>query len=135
MPKITALGDVFRDWEAVLGACAQNAALVPGVEALKTELDGLLVQARDFKVQQETLESSRQAMTQRLTEAIATGREVARKIRACAVFQLGSDSRHLIQFGVTPRQRRGSSRKAKPPETPPPTVGTAEPADHNGPKP
>ena len=135
MPKITAKGDVFRDWEAVLGACTQNAALVPGVDSLKAELDGLLVQAKDLKVQQETFEGARQAMTQKLDKAIDDGREVARKIRAFAVVHLGSDSKLLSQFGVTPRQGRGS-RKAKSPGTPPPpTVGTAESPDHNGPKP
>lgn len=115
MPKITAQGAVFRDWEAVLGACAQNAALVPGVDSLSTELDALLVQAKDFKIQQETLEGTRQAMTQKLNKAIEDGREVTRKIRAFAIVKLGSDSKHLTQFGVTPRQRRGSSRNAKSP--------------------
>ena len=104
------------------------------MDSLKTQLDGLLAQARDLKVQQETLESSRQAMTQKLDKTIDDGREVARKIRAGAVFQLGSDSKHLKQFGVTPRERRGS-RKAKSPETPPPTTGTAEPPAHNNAKP
>jgi outer membrane murein-binding lipoprotein Lpp len=133
MPKITEQGGVFRDWEAVLGACTQNAALVPGVDSLKADLDRLLTQAKDLKVQQETFEGMRQAMTQQLKKALEDGREVARKIRAFAVVQLGSDNKHLTQFGVTPRQRR--PRKSKSPETPPPTTGPTGPPVSNSPKP
>ncbi|PYQ67453.1 MAG: hypothetical protein DMF53_01725, partial [Acidobacteria bacterium] len=67
----TAQADIFRDWDAVLGACTQNASLIPGVDPLKAELEGLLAQARDLKIQQETLESQRQAVTQKLSKVIA----------------------------------------------------------------
>jgi hypothetical protein len=128
MPKITAQADVFRDWEAVLGACAQNATLLPGADALKAELDTLLAQARDLKVQQETLEGQRQGITQKLKKVIEDGRESARKLRAFAVIKLGTDNAALSQFGVAVRARRG--RKSKSPGTPPPTVGAAEPPAH-----
>ncbi|MFL6233167.1 MAG: hypothetical protein ACJ76N_08550 [Thermoanaerobaculia bacterium] len=125
MPKITAQADVFRDWEAVLGACVQNAGLLPGVDPLKAELESLLTQARDLKVQQETLEGQRQGLTQRLMKMIEDGRESARKVRAYAVIKLGTDNKALSQFGVAVRARRGG-RKPKAPGTPPPTVGVAE---------
>jgi hypothetical protein len=130
MPQITAQGDVFRDWEAVLGASIQNAALLPGVDALKSELDALLTQAKDLKIQQETLEGQRLAVTQQLMKAIDKGRESARRLRAFAVVHLGTDNKALSQFGVVPRQRRGA-RKAKTPATPPPpAVGPAGPPAH-----
>jgi hypothetical protein len=125
MPKLTAHADVFRDWEAVLGACAQNAALLPGVDPFKAELESLLTQARELKVQQETLEGQRQAVTQKLNKMIEDGRESARKARAFAITRLGTDNKALSQFGVQVRVRRGS-RRAKNPVTPPPTVGTAQ---------
>ena len=125
MPKLTAHADVFRDWEAVLGACAQNVALLPGVDSLKTDLDALLTQARDLKIQQETMEGQRQGVTQRLKKVLEDGREAARKVRAFAVVKLGTDNKALSQFGVAVRVRRGS-RKSKSPATPPPTVGTAQ---------
>jgi hypothetical protein len=128
MPKITAQADVFRDWEAVLGACTQNATLLPGVDALKAELDTLLAQARDLKVQQETLEGQRQGITQKLKKVIEDGRESARKLRAFAVIKLGTDNKALSQFGVAARARRG--RKSKSSGTPPPAVGTAETPAH-----
>lgn len=117
MPMRTAHADIFRDWDSVLGACTQNASLVPGVEALKADLEGLLAQFKDLKIQQETLEGQRRAVTQKMDKTIEDGREAARKVRAFAVVHLGSDNKALSQFGVTPR----GFRKKKAPGTPPPT--------------
>jgi hypothetical protein len=129
MPEITAQGKVFRDWESLLGACAQNAILLPGTDALKTELETLLAQARDLKIQQENLDGNKKAATQRLMKLIDDGREAARKLRAQVVVNLGTNSKHLSQFGVSPRQRR--SRKAKTP-TPTPTPETPKPPTSSG---
>jgi hypothetical protein len=128
MPKITAQAKVFRDWEAVLGATAQNAAQLPGSEALKADLEALLAQARDLKVQQESHTGSRLVATQQLDKVIDAGREAARKLRAFAVVHLGTANKALSQFGVTPRQRRG---KKKPADSPQPTVGGAQAPAHN----
>jgi|SRR3954468_76804 len=129
MPEITAQAKVFRDWEAVLGATAQNAAQLPGVDALKADLEALLAQARELKIQQESHEGSRLVTTQQLKEVIEDGREAARKLRAFAVVHLGTANKALAQFGVSPRQRRG--KKTTSPGTPPPTVGGAQAPAHN----
>jgi len=123
MPQITAHARIFRDWDGLLGACAKNASQLPGLEELKTELEGLLAQVRDLKIQQETLEGQRRGVTQKLEKGIDDGREVVRKLRAFAVVRLGSDNKALSQFGVKARVRRGPRKKT--PCTPPPTVGTA----------
>ena len=120
MPEITAQGKIFRDWEALLGACAMNSTLLPGADTLQKALETLLAQARDLKVQQENFLGNRSATTQQLTKAIEDGRELARKLRAFVVTQLGSDSKHLTQFGVAPRQKR--PRKPQTADTPQPPV-------------
>jgi hypothetical protein len=126
MPEITAQGKIFRDWEALLGAWTMNAALLPGRDDLQKDLAALLAQARDLKIQQENFQGNRLATTQQLTKAIEDGREVTRKIRAFVITQLGSDSKHLSQFGIPTRQKRG--RKSKPTTTPPPeATSTAAP--------
>ena len=129
-----ARADVFRDWDTVLGAATQNAPLVPGIDPFKAELEGFLAQARDLKIQQETLEGQRMGITQKLDKVIEDGAESARKVRGYARIHLGSDNKALKQFGVAPRVRRGS-KKAKPPEettgAPPPSVGTASNSQHN----
>jgi len=113
MPEITAQSKVFRDWEGLLGACAQNAPLLAGIDTLKTDLEMLLAEARDLKIQQENFAGNKLATTQRLRKTIDTGREAARKLRAFVMIRLGSDSKHLTQFGVSPRQK--TSRRAKQP--------------------
>ncbi len=135
MPIKNAQADVFRDWDAVLGAATQNAALLPGVDPYKAELEGFLAQAKDLKIQQETLEGQRMGTTQKLEKVISDGRESARKVRGYARIHLGSDNMALKQFGVAPRVRRGAKKKA--PETPPPSTtpstggGTAQAPAHN----
>lgn len=136
MPIKNAQADVFRDWDAVLGAAIQNAALLPGVDPFKTELEGILAQARDLKIQQETLEGQRRGITQKLKKVIRDGRESVRKIQAFATIHLGSDNMALSQFGVAVRVGRSFRKKSSPPPTPspgtpPPTVGTASNPQHN----
>ena len=135
MPQTNAQADAFRDWDAVLGACVRNADLIPGVDPLKTELEGFLAQAKDLKIEQETLEGRRRAVTQQLEAAIENGRETARKIRAFVVVHLGTANQAISQFGVTVRKRRGGSKKSKskskPPGAQPPATSTAAPSTHD----
>ena len=84
--------------------------------------EGLLAQAKDLKIQQESLEGTRLATTQQLEKVFEDGMEVARKIRAYAVVKLGSANMQLSQFGVAARKGKGSRKKAK---TPPPAVTPA----------
>jgi hypothetical protein len=131
MPQITAYADLFRDWEGVSGACAQNATLLPKSEALRPELDTILAQARDLKIQQENLSGNSQAMTQRLVQLVATGREVARKLRNQIKVELGSKSEHLVQFGIAPLRKHVRKTKV----VKPPTAATPEPPAPTTPKP
>lgn len=131
MPMNNRRADVFRDWDSVLGAATQNAALLPGVDPYKTELEGFLAQARDLKIQQETMEGQRQGLTQKLNKVIQDGRESARKVKAFAAIHLGSDNMALSQFGVAVRVGR-SFRKAKASGTPPPTQTPGTPPPTQG---
>ena len=136
MPQVKSHADVFRDWDAVLGAATQNAALLPGVDPFKAELEATLAQARDLKIQQETMEGQRRGATQKLRKVIRDGRESVRKIQAFATIHLGSDNMALSQFGVAVRVGRSFRKKSSPPPTqspgtPPPTVGTVQTPAHN----
>jgi len=111
MPKITAFGGTFRDWDGLIGACLQNLALLPGLEGLLRVLERHLSEAREIKILQEDLAGRRQAMTQRLNGVVDEGRETARKLRALVIAELGTRSEQLTQFGITPNRKR--SRKAR----------------------
>ncbi|MEA2599391.1 MAG: hypothetical protein QOF89_383 [Acidobacteriota bacterium] len=129
MPEITAYKGIFRDWEGVSGACAQNAVLLPKSEVIRLELDAIVVQLKDFKVQQEDLAGTRQALTQRIRLLVADGREVARKLRNQIKVELGSKSERLPQFGIAPIRRQ--VRKAKTPVVKP--ASTTPSNTSNGP--
>lgn len=125
MPKITAYAKLFRDWEGLLGACAQNAATLQGTDTLKAELEDHLSKGREAKVQQEGLASQRTVMTQQLGEIEDAGSEAARKLRALVLSQLGSRTEALKQFGLVPKPKR--PRKTKTPEVKPPVEPAPEP--------
>lgn len=127
MPEITAYAKIFRDWEGLIGACRQHVILIPGVEPLLTQLEEILAQTREVKVQQENLAASRQATTQRLLEMVTDGREMARKIRFFVRVPLGSRSELLSAFGIKPN--RTKLRKTRPLEVPPPPVIKKNPSE------
>ena len=78
MPKITARSKIFRDWEALLGACDKNVSLLTGMESLKAELEFLLARLREEKNNQESLDGTRMASTQQVRDIEDQGAEVAR---------------------------------------------------------
>ncbi len=113
------------------GACAKNADLLPKSEAIRPELDAIIVQLKDFKIQQENLTGTRQAMTQRIRQLVTEGREVVRKLRNQIKVELGAKSEHLPQFGIAPIRARKTKAKAKAPAAKPAVLNTSDAS--NGP--
>ena len=126
MPKITEYGKTFRDWEGLLGACAQNASLLPGVESLKTALEALLNQARDLKLGQEAFTGQRKATTERLQQVVSDGREAARKLRALVLSQIGSRTELLSAFGISPIRTKTRKKES---DLPPPVGPSPKPPE------
>jgi hypothetical protein len=115
---INAQGKIFRIWEALLNACVAQAALLPGIDALKNALQDILNQARLLKNLQETSSAQRQGQTQELADLITRGDEAARRLRGYAKSQLGTKNELLVQFGAAPIRSRVRSAKKSPPVTP-----------------
>lgn len=122
MPKITAHGKIFRDWEGLLGAVERNLSLLPQVDARKAALESILAKARDMKAQQEDLDAKKQATTQSLQQVVNDGQEIARKLRAFVVSSLGSRTELLKQFGLPPRRRKSAKQPEKLPDVVTPKV-------------
>jgi hypothetical protein len=118
MPKIHAYGKVFRDWESLIGACAENADLLPGTDPLTTQLQGFLAAAKDAKLQQENFAGSRQGMTQQLQDLLTQGGDAARKLRDLVRVNLGARSERLGQFGIAPIRTKLRKPKATPAPAP-----------------
>jgi hypothetical protein len=95
--------------------------------APSSALAALLAQARDLKIQQENFTGNRLATTQRLEKAIEDGKELTRRIRTFVISQLGTDSKHLAQFGIPVRGKKGRKKTVPPPPevvpTPPKPAG------------
>ena len=125
MAEITAYADTFRDWEGLIGSIAENAALVPGTEPFVAALQATLAKTKELKVQQESLEGNRLALTESFLRQVDAGKEQTRKLRSFIVSILGPRSPYLPLFGIRPkperlivvRRRRKSNQ---PPVTQPP---------------
>jgi hypothetical protein len=113
MPKITAHAKLYRDWEALLGACDKNAGLLAGMEPLNTELEGFLLEVRTIKLQQENLDGTRKAVTQQLKEVEDQGAEMARRLRAFVISRIGTRTELGKMFGLVPTGRKPKKARAQ----------------------
>ena len=120
MPKLTSHGKLFRDWEALLGACEKNVSMLTGVEPLRTEVETFLAQARELKLQQENFNGQKKATTQRLTELIDRGTEASRMLRAFVISRIGTKTELGKMFGLVPTGRKPKKAKAQAPPAPQP---------------
>ena len=124
MPKVTAHGKIFRDWESLLGACEKNVSLLTGMEPLRTELETYLTQVRDLKLQQESLNGNKKAATQRLGQLLEQGIEVSRMLRAFVISRIGTKTELGKMFGLVPTSRK-TRKKSKTPVAKAPAVPQA----------
>lgn len=112
MPVINSYADVLRDWESLLNACRQNAELLTGVDPVAESLERHLGRLKEVKNEQEQLEGTRKAATQRLRAAREEGSETARQLRSLVRSRLGTKNERLVQFRVAPIRRK-TRRKAE----------------------
>ena len=131
MPRIDAYGKDFRDLEGLVGACNENGSLVPGHESLKDEMAAALEKARALKLQQESLEGNRLAVTDRFLDALEEARGIQRKLRGFIISILGAENPLLSLFGIAPKKvpnpnNRRRTKKARP-QTPTPTPANPAP--------
>jgi hypothetical protein len=118
MPNKGSFPKTTNDWEGVLAAVEENAALLPDVQAEKTALQAALEKVRSLKDQQTSFRASKQQTTQDLKQALAEGRQLAEKLRDAAKFKIGRRSERLVQFSVSPLRTRPGKK-----QTPPPVAG------------
>jgi hypothetical protein len=128
MPEITAFAKVFRDLDALVGACNENAELIPGHDSLKAELEASIALAKDAKIQQESLEGNRLATTADFLEKADAAKNDARRLRSFIVSILGPRSPYLPLFGIAQKPTRNLNRRRKSPPETPPAPETAKPA-------
>jgi hypothetical protein len=102
--------NAITDWEGLLATCQENRDLLGDFDRNRSTLTTLLHRTRTLKKRQELLEAARQASTKQLNEAIAEGKEEARRLRRLVGARLGTDNNTLVDFGVAPIGKRGPRR-------------------------
>lgn len=118
-----------RDWEGLTSACRQHPEIAALAGPLSAELDELLLTGKALADRQAALTAQKQRATQELKDLLVRGKELARRLRRIAPFQLGTDNEELVQFKVKPRRKRGSSKKGselKKKPAPAPSGGSPE---------
>lgn len=115
MASISSFPLLSRDWEGLSSACKEHPEIAALSEPLRAELDGVLLTGKALADRQASLQAQKQRTTQELKEVVARGKELARRLRRIAPFQLGTDNEQLVQFKVKPRRPRKKVPEAKKP--------------------
>jgi len=113
-PRPNALADVLRQWESMLNAVADHAAVLAPVEPHRAALADSLDKAKQAKALQESHGAGRQATTQSLQKIVVEGKDHAIRLRGAIRAELGPTTEQLTQFGIRPLRRRPSRNTATP---------------------
>jgi hypothetical protein len=126
MASVNSFPILSRDWEGLMSACREHPEIAALAEPFRVELDGVLLAGKALADRQASLQAQRQRATQELKDVVARGKELARRLRRIAPFQLGTDNEQLVQFSVKPRRRRIGRKKGTEVTPPPPAGGSPE---------
>ncbi len=96
----------LEKWGRMLSAAKANRMDLPFQVAIRTRLAADLEHARALRHRREALRVEMLQSTQELKALLARGRTLTSRIKACALAQLGPESRKLGEFGIRPRRKR-----------------------------
>ncbi len=112
MPN-TSFADVVTEWEKLLTAVTANQADLQHLEVYRAELEVELGKAKIANSRQSALQAEVQQMTRDVEAAIATGRDLATRIRTGVRSKYGGRSEKLTEFGLRPFRKRVRVLKVK----------------------
>ncbi len=123
MAKSNSYAGVIDDWLGLLEAVERNPEVQPSLDTERQSLASVLKEVQDLKARQEELKALRQEITQKLSETVGRGKEVAIRVRSVVRGKVGPKSERLVHFKVAPLRKR--PRK-------PEVVFVTKPADGEG---
>jgi hypothetical protein len=112
--KPNAFSDVLREWESLLSAVDDHAAVLAPINPHRAALADSLEKARQTKALQESHVATKQSTTQSLREVITEGKDRAIRLRGAIRAELGPTTEQLTQFGIPPLRRRPPRHKTDP---------------------
>lgn len=104
MPN-TSREEVLSDWDQLLAAVSANQEDLPHVETLRARLAAGVEELRALQSDRDRLRTEIRRMTEEIQQALATGKDLAIRIRAYARSAYGIHSDKLLELGVRPIQR------------------------------
>ena len=111
MIRPTSHADVMADWDELLQAVQSDPDAQPSVETERQSLAQSLTEVQALKARQNELQGLRQEVTQKLTAAVAKGKDTALSVRSVLRGKVGPKSERLVHFKIAPLRKH--PRKAK----------------------
>lgn len=106
MPN-TSREEVLSGWDQLLAAVSANQEdLSPHVETVRARLAAGVEELRLLQSDRDRLRTEIHRMTEEIQQALATGKDLAIRIRAYVRSAYGIHSDKLLEFGVKPIQKR-----------------------------
>jgi hypothetical protein len=109
--KPSAFADTVREWEVLLGAVSDHAAVLAPIDPHRAALADSLDKARQAKALQDSYKGNKQSTTQSLKAIIVEGKDRAIRLRGAIRAELGPTTEQLTQFGIPPLRRRPPRHK------------------------
>ena len=105
----------INDWQKLLGASNDNAADLPQLETIRTDLQKTLDRALAISSERNSLRTRSLELSRDLEVVVLEGRDLAIKLRAGVKSHYGATSDRLLQFEIKPIRRtlRGERRTKK----------------------
>lgn len=129
MAKPNALADNLDDWQSLLAAVHEDAAVLPTVEPHRVALEQAYNEVLATKARREMHKAGKQQATQDMRALVVKGKEKAVRLRGAVKADMGHRSERLVHYGMVPARKRLRQEKPAPePPAPPPPKPEAPPA-------
>ena len=119
MASHTSFKKAAPDFQGLLNACIEHAAILPDLTTERTSLELSLDKAAALWKRQESFTAARQETTQQLQVALRECREASEKLRDLVKGKIGRRNERLVQFKVAPFRKvtRKAAALKQPPQT------------------
>ena len=99
--------DTMADWEGLLAAVEANRSEIPSSDVYAAQLAAAVQEVQAIRARKSALRSEARELTQSLVGGLASGNDLAIRLRSWVRAWYGPHSEKLAEFGVKPIRKRG----------------------------